>query len=388
MNNRITARLRGRRGVALPVALVGLVAVSLLVTTALLTSSTEYAISAAHSTGTRTLYDAESGLMEFVRQRAMNPAPLAVGQPQTIVLDETEGRVRVTAARLGQVGPNIVYALTAQPVNAGGQPLGRAVVAMIRQNVPPPTPLSTNITSAVTLGGDLRVRGNAFTISGYDACSEAGHEQVDVQAVRASETSSITANNQNHMRNFIGVDEQGNDADGMDAIERSDLSRAELARDVLGGTTVQALAAAAPLNRKWGPMWDRPVWDGTLEAADLIAVVDANGGMVDVLGGEGLLLVLNGGIRMRGNASFKGIIIAEGNFDLAGTPTVEGALISLAMDGQNEIDLDDSAIGAGHVTVKFNQCEIARAQEAWGAVAGQQPPTIVGTTFGWYEVVR
>lgn len=388
MNNRITARLRGRRGVALPVALVGLVAVSLLVTTALLTSSTEYAISAAHSTGTRTLYDAESGLMEFVRQRAMNPAPLAVGQPQTIVLNETGGRVRVTAARLGQVGADIVYALTAQPVNAGGEPLGRAVVAMIRQNVPPPTPLSTNITSAVTLGGDLSVRGNAFTISGYDACREAGHEQVDVQAVRASETSEITTNNQRHMENFIGVDEQGNDADGMDAIERSDLSRAELARDVLGGTTVQALAAAAPLAKKWGPMWGRPVWDGTLEAADLIAVVDANGGMVDVLGGEGLLLVLNGGIRMRGNATFKGIIISEGNFDLKGTPTVEGALISLAMDGQNEIDLDDSAIGAGHVTVKFNQCEIARAQEAWGNVAGQQPPTIVGSTFGWYEVVR
>jgi hypothetical protein len=388
MIERKTPRLRGRRGVALPVALVGLVAVSLLVTTAVLTSSTEYAISSAHSNGARSLYDAESGLQEYVRQFSMLPGALAVGQTQTIVLAQTGGRVQVTPARLGQAGATITYALVAQPVNAADQPLGRAVVAMIRQNVPPANPLSTNITSAITLGGNLHVNGNAFTVSGYDNCTEAGHTREHAQAVRASEESDVTTNNSRHMDRFIGVDEQGNAATGADAMEISDLSRAELARDVLGGTTVQALAAAAPSHKKWGPMFQRPNWGGFLHRDTLIAVVDADGGMVDVTGGEGLLLVLNGGIQMRGNASFKGIIIAEGNFDLRGTPTVEGALISLAMDGLNEIDLDDSAIGAGHVTVRYNRCEIARAQQAWGQVAGQQPPTIIGQTFGWYEVVR
>lgn len=388
MIERKTPRLRGRRGVALPVALVGLVAVSLLVTTAVLTSSTEYAISSAHSNGARSLYDAESGLQEYVRQSSMLPGALPVGQTQTIVLDETGGRVQVTPARLGQTGQTITYALLAQPVNQAGQPLGRAVVAMIQQNIPDPTPLDMNVTSAVTLGGDLRVRGNAFTISGYDNCAAPGHEQSDVQAVRASSGSSITTNNSNHMNNFIGVNEQGNDASGWGAIERSELSRQDLARDVLGGTTVQALAAAAPDHKKWGPRFSRPRWNGTLHKDSLIAVVDAEGGYVDVLGGEGLLLVVNGGIRMRGNATFKGIIIVEGNFDLRGTPTVEGALVSLAMDGQNEIELDESALGAGHVTVKYDKCMVNAAQRAWGEVSDQQPPTIVGQTFGWYEVVR
>ena len=56
----------GRRGIALPVALLGLVAVSLMVTTVLLTSSTESAVGAAHVDAARSLYTAEQGLNTFV----------------------------------------------------------------------------------------------------------------------------------------------------------------------------------------------------------------------------------------------------------------------------------------------------------------------------------
>ncbi|HVH13694.1 MAG TPA: hypothetical protein VM759_11610, partial [Longimicrobium sp.] len=74
----------GRRGIALPVALVGLVAVSLLVTTALLTSSTEFAISAANTAGSRALYTAENGMQEFVRLMATQPAAITPGEVRVL----------------------------------------------------------------------------------------------------------------------------------------------------------------------------------------------------------------------------------------------------------------------------------------------------------------
>ena len=55
---------------------------------------------------------------------------------------------------------------------------------------------------------------------------------------------------------------------------------------------------------------------------------------------------------------------------------------------ESGIELDESALGAGHVTVKYDKCMVDAAQQAWGQVSGQQPPTIIGQTFGWYEVVR
>ena len=65
----------GERGVALPLALLGLVGVSLIVTTALLTSSTEYAISSAHQDATRALYIAEGGLQAYVAEYGSALAP-------------------------------------------------------------------------------------------------------------------------------------------------------------------------------------------------------------------------------------------------------------------------------------------------------------------------
>jgi hypothetical protein len=57
---------RGEGGIALPLALLGLVSMSLLATTALITSSTELAISTAHRSATAALYSAEGGLQAYV----------------------------------------------------------------------------------------------------------------------------------------------------------------------------------------------------------------------------------------------------------------------------------------------------------------------------------
>ena len=394
MNTR--RRGMGRRGIALPVALVGLVAVSLLVTTALLTSSAEYAISAAQTSGSRALYTAESGLQTFVQGLASTPELLNPGVSRTISVKvgstaTQTAQVRITPHRLyfdpgtATTPANFTYAVSAQPLNTDGTARGRSVVAFINQQRRPPTRLNTNISSAITLGGNLDVNGNAFTVNGrFNGCGVTG----GVDAVQAASGSLITANHQNHWDNFLGS-EGGNNTEGQEAIDRTSMTKQQLADKVLGGVTLDDLISVVPRHRKWGPEFDRPAWNGYVPDTAGIAVVDANNGTVSVLGGSGVLIVVNGNIQMRGNSRFDGIIIVEGNFDLAGTPTVQGALISLATNtGQNVINLDASAVGSGHITVQFDKCEINAAQEAFANQARDHLPQLSSTSFSWFEVVR
>ena len=275
-------------------------------------------------------------------------------------------------------------------MNADGETTGRAVVAMVRQNRPRPDPLSMNITSAITLGGDMHVNGNAFTVSGqFSGCGVQG----GVDAVRAAEDSDITTNNTNHFNNFKGY-EDGRNTSGLSAIERSDLSRDELKDNVLSGKSVEEIIATVPLSQKFGPRWHavgtpNRVWDGILSTGEGgVAVIDANRGTVEIKGGSGVVIIVNGNLLMKGNSSFAGIIIVEGNFTLSGNPTVTGALVSLAMQGENEIQQDDSAIANGSITVQYDKCAVDGALQKFGDAAHSAPASIIGTTFAWSEVVR
>ncbi|HEX6040742.1 hypothetical protein, partial [Longimicrobium sp.] len=131
----IIGPLRGRRGVALPLALTGLVVVSLLVTTAMLTGSTESSISAAQSNGTRSLYDAESALQGRLQTITTTGVGLAAGAVNVVQNGRT---VRVTTALLqnqvnGNISRDLTASLLAEPLGADGNPMGRAVVAMVQQ---------------------------------------------------------------------------------------------------------------------------------------------------------------------------------------------------------------------------------------------------------------
>jgi hypothetical protein len=383
--------IRDQRGVALPLALLGLISVSLLVTTALVTSSTELAISNAHQDATQALYVAEGGLQAYVA--TSGPALMAdtgaafVYQPPSG--DAAEG-VTVVVSYLGQQTRQDqsllrVFSVQATPVQGGG----RSVSTLVKQIIPPPQPLTTNITSALTLGGDLDVDGNSFTVNGRVTSNLCNGASVD--AARIAVDSDINANNDSHMNNFLGKD----GTTGWAAIERTSLTRDELARDVMGGKTLDELIAMVPESHRWGPRFagDGPVrtWDGvvdTLPAPEKVAVVDANGGTVLVEGGKGVLIVVNGNIEMKGSARFDGIIIVEGSFWLHGTPQVVGALVSLSRDVQNRIDLNTEAEIDGHVTVQYDKCQIDSAENGFGQLT--QPfltPTVAGT-FAWLEMTR
>lgn len=387
----------GQRGIALPVALLALVALTLMVITVMVTSGTEGAIARAHVDGTQSLYDAEAGLTRYVMQKAAAQGNFSTGDT-TYTLAGTGRTVQIRAARLASRLLNdsstySTWALTAEAVR-NNTPSGRAITALVFQRRPSAS-LNLNIQSAITLGGDLDVNGNAFTVNGrYSGCGVNG----GVQGVQMADSSKISVSgNESKYNNFTGFENGGNTT-GRAAIDSTSLTRSQLASQVLGNKSVAQIADLLPDGKKWcmstttcrfksgSPATNRPVWSGVMPTGDSVAVIDGNGGSVEVMSGAGLLIIVNGNLLMKGNDAFTGIIIVEGNFTLSGTPTVTGALISLAMNGQNEIIQDESAIANGHVTVQFNKCMVDAAARAFSNQA--VPGTTTSTTFAWTELVR
>jgi hypothetical protein len=400
MIRRLRGTVRDERGVALPLALLGLVSISLLVTAALVNSSTEVAISQAHRDAARALYVAEGGLQSYVAE--FGPTlQVAAGRP-TFEYRPPSGsageRVNVTVAGMArQVIPATrellrVYHVTSQPVQGGG----RTVAALVKQVFPPPVPLGLDIQSALTLGSDLHVNGNAYIVSGKStACGSGG-----VEAARMAQGAEVTVNNPNHIKNFTGVNDYGQYVQGYAAIQNSGLSRADLAAEVLAGKTLDQLVAQLPPSKKWGPRFSPEggpvrVFDGVvdtataLKPAEQVAVVDANGGSVELKGGRGLFIVVNGNLEMKGSAKFEGVILVEGSFWLHGNPQVVGALVSLAYDAENRIELiEENALGNGNVTVAYDRCKIQAAQDAFGQITQEDLTPTVQATLGWLEVAR
>jgi hypothetical protein len=380
----------GRRGMALPVALVGLVAMSLLVTTALLTSTAESAMSAAQAGSTRLLYSAEGGISEVLRTVALEQAELEPGA-RIVVLPENQQRVRVTAAVLREARDPAApddprawtrtYSLTAEPVDARGNPRGRAVVAMVRQRRAPTGPLALDIRSALTLGGDLRLDGGVFTVSGQsDACAADG-----VAAVRTAGDSEVAGDAANLAR--LAGHAGGGGTTGTSAMERAPGARRDLAREVLRGRGLDDVVDAVPPAHRYGPRFGGSAWDGSLDAGEGVAVVDADGGTVEIRSGGGVVIVVDGDARMQDGSSFDGVIVVEGNVALSGDATIRGALVSFAMRGGSALADDDSPL-SGSVTVQYDRCVIDAALRRFGDTAGAAPARIVGNAFAWFEVVR
>lgn len=384
-----------RRGVALPLALLGLVGVSLLVTTALMTSSTEYAISSAHQDATRALYVAEGGLQEFVAQYGTALVPgLAAPVAYTPAGGSSADAVIITPLHLGNqllVNDTLlrVFSLTASPTSGSG----RTVAALIKQILPPPDPLSLKITSAMAVAGDLSVNGNAFSVDGRSkACGSAG-----VEALRYSTESQLTFSGSEEQRidNFHGTTDDGVDADGSAVIENSGLSHSELVSDVLDGSSISAIAQRVPTT-SWRHRVTNPLYSDEWLASTLasgaggVAVVDAENGTVRVGPGnyEGMLIVVNGSVELSGDIVFNGIVLVEKNFNLSGNVALNGALISLAMDGQNVVTniTDDSSLSNGSIEVKYDKCKVDEALEDFANGTPKTP--IIRASVAWMEVVR
>jgi hypothetical protein len=414
MSNRLTRLAADRRGVALPVALFGLVVVSLLVTTALLTSSTEYAISAAHRTAAGSLYNADAALEQYLFDRAQVGGTSWLTNTNAGVAVGPDGRnYQVQVARMSwntvlttdPMTATELYSLVALPQDSRGRGVG-AFVRTVRSAAR----LNANINAGATSGGDLKVSGNA-TISdgrsGVNYCN--AQDSTSDYAVQVTKGSKIDLGN-NAASNLEG------------AADTADFTKAELESHVLG-PNLTLLAMADMAQYKFGRRWNQPefqttVIDGTnTVGADTmynwgcpqqlltgftcpngsatrfrVVAIDAqgSGGSVKINGryGQGVIIVLNGSLEIQGNFTFKGIILVEKDMYIRGGAAgqeskIEGGVIAFGQSSTVEDNI------TGTATIKYNTCANAEAMAAFNQNALQNAvQRRFGATFAWYELIR
>ena len=392
------------RGVALPLALFGLVAVSILVTSALVTSSMELALSRAHQAGAQSLFEADASLEQFVAQRAAMVSNthqrFATG---AFVVDPGAGTAyRLNVAELFRAAPITLedgsierrekYSLVAEPEGT----YGRAVAAMI-EVLRTAVPVSFNVDSGLTLGTNTTISGNATISDGSSPGVECDSATADA-AIRHAAGTTLTR--------------QGAAHDVFGEIVLDDRDAGELMDYVLGGHTIEELAEMAEI--KFGPAFDKPAFSGSpsqtnnnasyrwgcpaqmvsgctaQQAAYFPTVaIDANGGSISLTGthGQGIIVVLNGDLEIAGNFKFGGIIISEGTLRVTGTPRLEGAVV--AMGDEAVIDPGDATMTSGNSLIRFNKCQIVNAVQSLTLQSLETSPQIIDTpTYAWFEVVR
>ena len=401
-----------RRGVALPLALLGLVAVSIMVTAALLTSSTEAAISTAQSDATISLYGTEGALQEYVWEtgQALAPAtnvsytPNANGPAYTVNVS----RLFQSAPAVGGNG-RATYAVQVEPTEGG-----RALVAMVNTRV---MFINLNINAGATLGNNTDIGGSIDINRTSNLCNTDSADQAILHAAGTSLQlrGAAKTNIGNDTATFAG----GRDSlaswvlNGIDMFtiaQNADIKFGRSLTDtVFSGLGGRPSASNTNLKLRWGCPSEMITGcpAGTDTVFKLVAIDAATStgarGSVTIEGdyGQGLLLVLNGDLVIRGNFRYKGIILVEGNTDIhggsgGGGTKIEGALLGL---GDLEICRDDNSgdcsnsLGEGDgndlssgAVIQYNRCAITQVQNAINATPLQQAPRAL--TFGWFELVR
>jgi hypothetical protein len=396
---------RDRSGIALPFALIGLVAVSILVTSVLLTSSTEFAISSAHRDAATSLYAADGAMQEFVASRVDGEFVLLESGDNGTISGSDGRNYTVSVARLawhesspgGVLQGDATYSLVTQPDNGRGRSLV-AFVGTIRTF----DPVSLNINAGTTSGGNITISGTAMVSGGASStkyCEEAEDADYAVQVTQGSK---------------INVQGAGQVEGAKDS---TSIAKADLADLILQGKTLEEMAEYAEI--KFGmTRWEQENWagdrvrgtntdmrlnwgcpdaimdprcvTGALIDRHVVVAIDARGGKVTLNGdhGQGMLIILNGDLEIQGNFVYKGIILVERDIQIRGgsgqnETKIEGAVVAF---GDNS-EVADNVTGTA--TIMFNRCAIIEAQAALNESGlANSPQRLTGGTWAWHEIIR
>ncbi|MBV9110079.1 MAG: hypothetical protein JO306_11780 [Gemmatimonadetes bacterium] len=396
----------GNRGIALPLALLGLVAVTLMVVTVLVTSGTEMAVSNGQSSATRSLFTADGALQGYVAQQA--------GLGNGTVNKFNEGvnayvfngsTYSVTQARLARSvvmssngGTSTeTWSLIANPTTAG-----RGVGAFIQvQRILATARL--NVNAGFTSGGDVKIFGSSIVSDGsvgQTACDSTSSPY----AVQVTSGGTINAGS----KNLVGT---GN---------VSTIQKTQLMNTVLG-MPLDSMAKYATL--RFGPMYGKSDWPNNVRPSDsyalnrapdslynwgcpaidvgasschggqgrfvVVGIDAANIGTVKLNGdwGQGILMVMHGSLDVQGNFVFRGIVLVDQDLKMTGTGSgagkLEGTIVAF---GENSTVVDN--VG-GNAMIRYNRCAINDAQNALNAQRiDSQPQVLSRSPFAWFELVR
>lgn len=398
--------LANERGVALPIAVLGLIAVSLMVTGALISSSTEMALTAAHVDGTQSLYEVDAAVEDFVRaSHAAGTVTLGAsthtyaGAPYTM-------NVATLRSEDGTAGnqSNVTRTYSIAAARASGR--GRRVALFVTATRQWFT-VETDVNQGVGSGGGIANSGNSQISAFSDLCANENSLGVAV---------AFTNDVSQHDKEELDLSR----IDG-DTTTLTNVSRTQLIQQSLGNMTkaeffryatikfgyddnAQFPSSAHPSSFDYGYdnklNWGCPRDMVTCDAGSPndstkvpIIAIEAGGATIDLQGdhGQGILYVHNGSVKITGQFLFKGIIIVEagsdsnsGRFEIAGTGAegtkIEGALIATG-------GVKDSRL-SGNAVVNYNMCAVDGAEAALNAAQGNNTAFTFATTHSWMELVQ
>jgi hypothetical protein len=284
------------------------------------------------------------------------------------------------------------YSLIASPQNGRGRSVG-ALIETTRTA----SAISLNIDSGLTLGTNTTVTGSA-TISDGSSAGAACDSATAAAAIRHADDTDITL--------------QGSGSDIYGSIVQDSRNAEELMQHVLNGHSIEDLTNLAHI--KFGPMFTQPSFAGNpgQTATDvkyrwgcpsqLVAgcsaaqasyfptvVIDANGAEVEIMNyhGQGILVIRNGDVHIRGSFNYMGIVLVEGKLRVTGTPRLEGAVI--AMGDEAVINPGEESETSGTSLIRYNRCQVVNAQRGLTLNSLDfTEQTMDMPTFAWFEVVR
>lgn len=383
----------GRDGVALPMALLALVAVSVLVTAGFLTSSTELSLSFAHRDGVRSLYQADGAVQAYIAETNLGLEPVA--DLEYIAPSAAEG-VRINVTRVASfptqrqappanAGPDIVYSVQATPERGG-----RSVLSLAQVETQQFRP---NINAGATFGQDLNVQGSV-TISNKATVGTCDQPDADAAIVFDKDSGLTTGGNAATIEGKVDTTSHtrqqlmGYTLDGIDI--RTLANNAEIKFGFDGhdpfDSSLRVNVDRQDLRYNWGCPAGMGLGCSSSTHAQRMPTVAIDAGTTDVKingdYGQGMLIILGGAntVEFAGNFSYRGIILVEGSVKITGTPYFEGALIAA---GEGDIQIDNS-LSAGNPTIRYNRCAVEAAANAFQPI----PTSLAGRPFGWFEVVR
>jgi hypothetical protein len=395
---------RDRQGIALPIALFGLLAMTVMIGSALVTSTTELAISRAHREAMRSLFGADAAIERLVAERAILAEADQRLADGTHALEVDGRRYDVVVVEIFRSQPEEAphggleryetFSLVAEPFSGRGRSVGAMMEARRTAE-----PVSLNIDAALTSGSSLTIGAGATVTSGSEGEGSCGGAGAPVA-----------------IRHSADPEHGSPEIEGMvvGPIESDERSPGELMHHVLGETSLERIEELAGI--RFGPRFGRPVFQAGRRpgqsASDVeyrwgcparlvvgctaeqsghypTVVVDAAGGVVDIRGdhGQGILLVRNGGLHLGGDFRFQGIIIVEGSLNVTEAPILQGAVIALG--GESSIGTGSGRESGGAALIIHDRCEIDSAQRGLTLLALESAAqNLDSSTFGWFEVIR
>ena len=392
--------VEGSEGAVLPVASFGLLLVSLLVASALLTASSELVLSRAYQHGLLSLHAADGALESFVSGPLIPALSGAKAEPAPTVtsFDGKPFELAITLLRLGDIEEDStgvvsrreLFSIVATPADGRGRISGTLVETLRRT-----PPFQTNLDAALTAVGSVEVDDGALLAATQDETSTCAFSR-SILGLRISADGMVGG---------------AGSAAITGEVEQDSLAAAALLEASLGGVTFSTLSEGAehyfgsgfgkpPFDTFYGPRFDASqeayrwgcpdslVFACPEEAAAKapVVVIDAGSSEVELNGGHGsgVLIIRGGGARIAGDFRFAGLVLIEGNLRLTGTAQIHGAAVV-----GGDAELGDPSTPTDAVAVVFDACSVRVAERALTiARLGTAPQTLDSPTFGWYEVVR